>query len=129
MASSVADTANRHRISASFCSIGGHRRELARHQEVGGAPEQEVAGLGQLHHDHGLVLRELSVLPDCGFHRGGFFRRHLPVRVGHPAEQVGKSRQVARPIRLELIQRVQRLAERSEVVLLRRRVNPQPRTK
>jgi hypothetical protein len=41
------------------------------------------------------------------------------IGVGHTPEEVRKPSEVARPIRLEMVQRLERLAERRELVLLR----------
>ena len=65
--------------------------ELPGDKIVGGASEQEVACLGQLHDDHRLVLGQMDLLPHERFHGAGFFRRYMLVGMGDPPKQIRKA--------------------------------------
>ena len=54
------------------------------------------------------------------FHRAGFFRRHVLVGIRHAPKQIRKGGQIARTVRLEMVQRLQRLAERRRLVCFER---------
>ena len=56
----------------------------------------------------------------------GFLRGHMLIGMGHAPEQIGKGREEARPFRLEVIERVERLAERREFIFFVGRLHPQP---
>ena len=75
--------------------VGGELVELARDQEILGAAEQPALGLGHLHHDERLLLRQPAVLHHDALHGAGFFRADVEVGVGHAAEVVGKDGDVA----------------------------------
>ena len=66
-----------------------------------------------------LVLREGSLLLHEPFHRACFFRRYLLIGVRHTPKEIGKRREDASAVRLEVIQGVERLTQRRELLLLR----------
>ena len=102
-------------------------RKLPRHEIVGSAAKEQIAGLRQLHDDHRLILRELSMLAHERFHRPGFLGRDVPVGAGDTSEQIREGGEIARAIGLEMIECLERLAQRRELTLLGR-VDTQPGT-
>ena len=120
-------TANRQRPSDSFSVVARGFGELERHLVVGGAAEEQVAGLGQAD-DHGrLFRRQPAFAHDQRLHRARLFRAHLAIGVRHAAEQVGKARQVPRPRRVEAIERLDQLAQRRGFLRVAPLLHAQPR--
>jgi hypothetical protein len=105
--------------------IGRELRELPRDQKIGRSSKEEIARLGQLHDDHRLILRQLPVSSHERFHGRGFFRRHVLVGMSDAPEQVREGGEVSCTFRREVIQCLERVAKRRELLFLRS-INAQP---
>jgi YD repeat-containing protein len=78
--------------------------ELASDHVVLGAAEHGSLGAGDLDDKDGLRLRQPAVPADEVLHRADLVVGHLEVRVGDAGQHVGERGEVARPVRLELVE-------------------------
>ena len=92
--------------------VGGGLGELLRHLEVRGAAEHQVGRLGQADDDDRLLGGQAALAHHQGFHRPRLVGAHVLVGVSDPAEQVGEAREVTGPVRFEMFQRLDQVAER-----------------
>ena len=102
-------------------------RELAGHEKVVGAAEQQVARLRQADDEHGLIRRKLTFLLEEALHRPGLLRAHGLIGVRHASEEIGETRQIPRALRFQLVEGVEQATERGMVALTLVLLNPQPR--
>jgi hypothetical protein len=92
--------------------VGSHLGKLAGHEKIRRTAEEQIARLGKLHDEHGLLLGELTLPDERRFHRARFLRRDVLVGVRDAAEQVCERGEIARASGLEVIERIQHIAER-----------------